>query len=145
MNKRLQFLFGFVRRVSASERLQYPISLPWMNFGWSKLGDASSSGMFYVRGSWSMRWKVEIPRRPLQGQQKSHQFWISVCDGRSYSPMFWRTGRSFFEQLWNDSGIDFIENRTRRTEGNRWVSRRSISRVKENILPAFLRPYIVTL
>ena len=65
-----------------------PISLPWMNFGWSKPGDAKSSECFAFV-SWIMCCKVEIPRRPLQGQPKSHQIWISASDGRSYSPMFW--------------------------------------------------------
>ena len=43
------------------------ISLPQISSGWLKPGVVRISGMFCVRGSWSMCWKAAIPRRPLRG------------------------------------------------------------------------------
>ena len=42
-----------------------PISLPQTSFGCPKFGVSRISGIFWVRGSWSMHRKAVIPRYPL--------------------------------------------------------------------------------
>ena len=60
------------------------ISLLPTSIGCFKPGVTRMSGMLRVRGSWSMCWKVVIPRRPLRGttKKKNRQIWISVRDSR---------------------------------------------------------------
>ena len=76
------------------------ISLSWINFGWSNPGDATTSGKFCIRGSWTREYVLEggDSQKTSTGRTKKSSILISIHDGRSYSPMFWRTGRSFFEK-----------------------------------------------
>ena len=74
------------------------ISLSWINFGWSKPGDTTTSGMFCIRGSWTWEYVLEggDSQKTSTGRTKKPSTLISIHDGRSYRPMFWRTGRYFF-------------------------------------------------
>ena len=66
------------------------ISLTQITFGRLKLGVVKISGIFCVRGSWSMCLKAVIPRWPLSRHQKKVNS-LSFCQRcRTYSPMFWR-------------------------------------------------------
>ena len=81
MNKGLQIFFGFVRRGVLVSACSTPISLPWMNFGWSRPGDAKSSGMLCVRVGVLCVERWRFPEDLCKDNQKVINFeflWVMV-------------------------------------------------------------------
>ena len=71
------------------------ISLPQTFFGCPKFGVSRISGIFWVRGSWSMCRKAAMPRWPLERSKSTVWFGFSPYDCRTHNPIF--SCRSFFE------------------------------------------------
>ena len=97
-----------------------PISLPQTSFGCPKFGVSRISGIFWVRGSWSMHRKAVMPRYPLGiTSQRISFFFSSSLD--TYNPIF--SCRSFFEFKGTFESFKCIPQRyLRPTSSSNWLT-----------------------